>query len=373
MADRDGSSCDGKATPANRLGLDYRAEARRLSPPPVPIIDIHAHVTGPASAVVYREAADCFGVERVYSMTAIDRAEVVREVLGDRIRFIAVPSFMDPDRDHAFREGFLENIAAFHDRLGSRIVKFFVGPRFRDYWEDGQGQDVIALDSPWRIRAAELAQSLGMMFMVHVGDPDTWFKVKYADAGRYGTKASQYEALERMLDRFDSPWIAAHMGGWPERLDLLSGLLERHPNLYLDTSATKWMVRELSRHPQGRLVGFLTRWRGRVLFGSDIVAADEHLSPESGDESRPVLSQASDAASAFDLYASRYWALRTLLETDYDGPSPIADPDLEMVDPDRFDAMSAPRLVGKRLPREILEAIYSGTATDLVLRWEAEH
>ena len=42
---------------------------------------------------------------------------------------------------------------------------------------------------------------------------------------------------------------------------------------------------------------------------------------------------ASKSDMSFDLFASRYWALRTLLETSYDGPSPIVDPDLPLVDP----------------------------------------
>src|SRR5437762_2817682 len=74
---------------------------------------------------------------------------------------------------------------------------------------------VVPLDSEWRVGAAELAQSLGMMFMTHVADPDTWFKTKYADASKYRAKPEHYKPLEKMLDRFSAPWIGAHMGGWP--------------------------------------------------------------------------------------------------------------------------------------------------------------
>ena len=49
-----------------------------------------------------------------------------------------------------------------------------------------------------------------------------------------------------------------------------------------------------------------------------------------------MTTKASNPQEAMDLYASRYWALRHLFESRYDGPSPIADPDLAMVDPDRF-------------------------------------
>jgi hypothetical protein len=69
---------------------------------------------------------------------------------------------------------------------------------------------------------------------------------------------------------------------------------------------------------------------------------------------------------AFDLYASRYWALRHLFETDYDGESPIADPDLALVEPQRYSELDAPRLRGFSLPRERLVNIYRDAARDLL-------
>ena len=213
-------------------------------------------------------------------------------------------------------------------------------------------------------RAMEAASALGMVFMTHVADPDTWFATKYADASVYGTKAQQYEPLEPLLERFAQPWIAAHLGGWPENLEFLTGLMSRHDNLYLDTSAVKWMVRELSRHDRADLVSFLERFGGRVLFGSDIYTSDEHL--VGGDKEREILELAASPQEAFELYASRYWALRTLLETDHDGPSSIADPDLAMVEPNAYTELDAPRLVGKALPRDVLDDVYHGAAQALL-------
>ena len=161
--------------------------------------------------------------------------------------------------------------------------------------------------------------------------------------------------------------MAAHLGGWPEDLEFLSGLLDRHPNLHLDSSATKWMVRELSRHSRADLVDFLKRYEGRILFGSDIVTADEHLTTEH-DDAREANAKAGNADEAFDLYASRYWALRTLYETTYDGESPIADPDLALVDPDRYDELDAPPLIGKDLPEEMFDAFYRGAAQRLLAK-----
>ncbi|CAG0991694.1 hypothetical protein PHYC_02333 [Phycisphaerales bacterium] len=354
------------ASAANRFGVDYHAEAARLPAPPVRILDAHAHINGAKAIPIWREAADLYGIDRVFTMVRLSDAPLVKDLLGDRARFIAFPDFR-ADREKSMKEGFLADIQAFHDRFGARIVKLWNAPRMRDFFEGPSAGDVVPFDSPWRIRHAQLAESLGMMFMVHVADPDTWFATKYSNAARYGTKLDQYRSLRVMLDRFKGPWIAAHMGGWPEDLAFLSSLLAAHSNLYLDTSATKWVVRELSRHPREAVIEFLTRWRGRILFGSDIVTTDEHLTPKTeAQKAHPMGDLADGPEAAFDLYASRYLALRTMWETDYEGESPIADPDLMMVDPARHDAMSAPALHGFALPPDLLNDLYAGAVATLM-------
>ena len=86
-------------TPANRFGLDYRAEARdRLGAPVCPIVDAHAHINGARAAQVYKEVCDLYGIERVYSQTQLAEADAVRAVLGDRIRFVAIPEYRHPDK-----------------------------------------------------------------------------------------------------------------------------------------------------------------------------------------------------------------------------------------------------------------------------------
>lgn len=358
---------------ANRFGLDYREAAARLGPPVVPITDIHLHINGATASGVYAQAARPFGVDRWLSQTRLSDAPAVKALLGEAVHFIAVPNWSNPDRAHAWRAGFLDDIKAWHEKHGARVVKFWGAPRL---WEivGGDPTDVVPLDSPWRIRAAELAVSLGMMFMTHVGDPDTWFKAKYGDVSKYRAKLDQYLSLERMLDRFPVPWIAAHMGGYPEDLGFLDGLLQRHDNLYLDTSATKWVVRELSKHPRERVQEFFHRWRARLFFGSDIVTLEDHMAPRATPApATPMSDLAASPEQAFDLYASRYYALRLMLETDYDGESPIADPDLMMVEPERYDGMSAPRLQGLSLPPDLLRELYRDAADRVVFRWVREH
>lgn len=362
----------------NRFGVDYRAEAARLGPPVVPIVDIHTHVHGVNASRVYDDVRRLFGVRLTYTMTQSEEWDVVRDALGDSVRFIAFPSFRDPDLSRRHREGFLTVIERCRQKYGARMLKLWSSPKLRELVPDG-ATDVWEIDSPWRVKACELGESLGMMFMVHVADPDSWFAEKYTDVAKYGTKRHQYEGLERMLDRFTAPWIAAHMGGWPEDLAFLDGLLSRHPNLHLDTSATKWIARELSKHPAHSVIEFLEKWRGRVLFGSDIVTLDDHLSP-----SKSAMSIKSDQAStpegAFDLYASRYFVLRSLFETPYEGESPIAESDLGPGDAIKDPAAPSPALPASRLRglnlgasergRSLLSVLYSGAA-GMVDRWWA--
>ena len=357
----------GRINPSNRFGLDYEAEASTFPPPPVPIIDVHTHINGLNAARVYKKAAESYGVSLTYSMTQLEELPLMRELFGNRIRFIAVPRWNGPaeTKKHDMGKGFIERIEKYHAQ-GCRIVKFWAAPRSVEIGKTIGDPSYMRLGSPSRIEIMQAAHDLGMIFMTHVGDPDTWFATKYSDASIYGTKRDQYEPLERMLDRFTNPWIAAHMGGWPENLEFLAGLLERHPNLYLDTSAAKWMIRELSKHERSDVLGFLSRFRGRVLFGSDIVTMDEHL--VTAQQKLEMAAKANSVEQAFDLYASRYWALRKLWETDEQMESPIADPDLNMVDPGRFTEMDGPPLRGKSLPRDLLQVLYHDVAHALLER-----
>lgn len=368
-----GSAPEQRVSAANRYGWDYRTLAGRLGKPVVPIVDAHTHIGGAEASAIYDGVRRLFGVRMTYSMTQLPGVPVVRDLLGESIRFIAFPTWGDPDKNRGHRAGYLETIEKFRTQHDSRMLKLWGSPRLRDVVPDTQAlgwgaTDLIEIDSPWRVKACELGEQLGMMFMVHIADPDTWFATKYADAKKYGTKRDQYIGLERMLDRFTSPWIAAHMGGWPEDLAFLDGLLTRHPNLHLDTSAMKWQVRELSKHPKDEVVGFFTKWRGRLFFGSDIVATNDHLQPQkSGAGAMGDLADSPEAA--WELYASRYWCLREMFEGTSDGESPVADPDLAMIEPSKYNAMSAPRLRGLGLPADLLRDLYADAHERVVGAW----
>ncbi|MCC5831234.1 MAG: amidohydrolase family protein [Phycisphaeraceae bacterium] len=315
---------------ANRLGLCYRHEAAML-PWKRSLIDCHTHIGDLESARVYFAVADWFGVTSTWSQTPLEQVAAIQNAFPDRIEFVAVPNYMARHEPETFTTDWLRRIEGFAG-MGVKLIKFWAAPRGLDL-----GRDDLRLDSPIRKQAMRMARRLGMSFMVHVADPDTWFATHYRDAHKYGTKPDQYQPLERMLDEYgDVPCLAAHMAGHPEDLDHVHDLLARFPNLYVDTSATKWMVRELSRHPRV-FADFCRANAGRVLFGTDIVSHRDNISE--------------------DLYASRFWCLRTLMETNYNGPSPIVDPDLSLVDSTQPRHATA-RLCGARLDPATLRSLY---------------
>ncbi len=179
--------------------------------------------------------------------------------------------------------------------------------------------------------------------MVHVADPDAWFRKVYTDTAKFGTKAQQYEPLERMLQMFpDITWIGAHMGGDVEHPDHLEALLEAYPHFYFDTSATKWQVREASRHPEA-VRSLICRFPERFFFGSDLVTRHDLVREH---------------------YVSRYWCQRTLWESGWQGPSPIADPDYEPAEGAGEPAV--PWLRGVALPADVVRKVYHANAVKLL-------
>ena len=193
-------------------------------------------------------------------MTPGDDIPVLRERLGDRLRFNGMINKKTADEPDEAAYRALDQFL----REGVEIIKFWAAPRGRD-----RG---LTVDAPWRIECARRAVAAGIrIFMVHVGDPDVWFRTMYTDAAKFGTKPDQYVGLERMMQMFpESAWIGAHMGGDPEHPDHLEALLEKYPNYYVDTSATKWQVREVSPRAEA-IRALICRHPTRFLFGVDLV------------------------------------------------------------------------------------------------------
>jgi len=300
--------------------------AENLTRPPIrrytgPIVDCHTHTGSPETARLLFEVAGRFGIARLLGITHFDEMDAVAAAFGPRFRPIL---WVERDLAAGPEASAAHNVRLLHEgrARGAVAGKFWYAPRLRE--KSRARFDDAALDPVFRALA-----DLGMPALVHVADPDCWFATRYTDTALYGTKAEQYEQLENVLARVpDLVVVAAHFGGDPEHLDHLHELLGRYPNLLLDSSATKWIVRELSIKPEESRA-FVLEHADRIVFGSDLVAFD---------------------GAAPEDYASRYWAHRWLWEGKGLRGSPIPDPCAPWP--------TGPMVHGLDLPEDVLRRLY---------------
>ena len=312
----------------NRTNIDYR----RPMPRPKArgrVIDFHCHLLARRHADDWFEAADHYGMDCFVTMSPLEEAVGLARQWGHRLRFNAVPQW--GDASSAWVDNWLRRIEGFYN-LGSRMAKFHASP----------GTMLMRghrLDSPVYEPLLAEVKARGMAIMTHIGDPDTWYAKQYADTAKFGAREDHYRMWESLLEAHrGTPWVGAHLGGNPEDLPRLQRLLDKFPDLMLDCSATRWMVREISarRDPARE---FFIRNQDRILFGSDQVSGDDRQ---------------------FDFLASRIWSHRKLWETAMIGPSPIFDPDLP--------PEAQPTIRGLALPDVVLQKIYHDNATGLLNR-----
>ena len=305
-----------------------------ISAPPVrrhagPIIDSHTHMDAVEDARLLAHVAADFGVRVLCGVVRPEAIKPLRRALGDAFRPIVRVDHSHVGQADRFAR---ENVRAVREArtLGAVAAKFWYSPRF-------VAETHFRFDDPALRPIFETLAELGVAALVHVADPDCWFRTTYADAARYGTKADHYAALEHTLADFPGlRVIGAHFGGHPEDLGHLGRLLAAHPNFFVDTSGTKWVARELSAQgPAAR--AFLIERADRILFGSDLVAFR-------------------DATEAH--YSSRYWVQRWMWEGDGVRPSPVPDPCVTHPD--------GPRVCGLNLPEEVLESLYADNARRLL-------
>ncbi|HQY87994.1 MAG TPA: amidohydrolase family protein [Tepidisphaeraceae bacterium] len=299
------------------------------------VIDGHVHLLGSRHAESWFEAADHFGIDNFVSQTPLEEVLTLSRRWGHRLQFVAVPNWMklgEPNRI----DDWMRRLDAFAN-IGSKIAKAHLAPGTIK-------RTKLTIDGEEMSKIFRAMRDRGMIIMTHVGDPQLWYDGKYKDDAEYGTRADHYRLWSQRLEEHRGwPWLAAHLGGWPEGLNDMQGMLDRFPDLILDLSATKWIVRELSvQRDQAR--EFIMRNQDRLIWGSDQVSTDNR---------------------DFDFYASRWWCHRKLFETAWRGPSPILDPDATSERPSKIDGLALPTTVLQKLYHDNVQRLFSRVGVKL--------
>jgi len=234
-----------------------------------PIADAHMHARDAAAMENYWTVARLYGIHYACPIVELPVALELQQRYGDHVRPIVwgirprQENFQDLGAFRRKKEALLEAIA----QHGWRWVKLWFTPRFL-YWHR------VWLDDPHLDFFFERMARLHLNLLVHVADPDVWFVREHGDRARE-VKRQHYLQLERRLQAYPHMvFQLAHFAGYPEDLDFLDRLLERYPQVVLDSSATKWVAREFSRHGE-RARRFMVRWQERIVFGTDLVAHPE--------------------------------------------------------------------------------------------------
>lgn len=170
---------------------------------------------------------------------------------------------------------------------GAVGLKVFKGLGLTDVDEKGQR---IAVDDPRLAPVWEKCGELGLVVLIHSGEPapfwqpkdrhnERWLELKqepsrYRDPAKYPSFEAVMAEQHRVFQRHaKTKFIAAHLGWFGNDLERLSALLDAMPNVYTEIGA---VLAELGRQPRAARA-FLIKHQDRVLFGKDTYKQSEYF------------------------------------------------------------------------------------------------
>ena len=278
-----------------------RVSAHDVPRPRVPVIDAHNHlgsafggdwVTRPPSELI--EVLDEAGIEMIVDLDGGQGEALSAEVArwqGSYPDRVAVFAGLDYDRwseDPRFGETEAVRLrdAARRGARGLKVWKL-LGLRARD--PDGR---LVAVDDPRLDPLWSTAAELDLPVVIHIADPIAFFEpldptnerweelqahpdwhfwptrpIDEPDAPGYPRFDDLLAAFGRLVHRHPTTtFVGAHVGCAAEDLELVGGLLDANPNLFVDIAAR---LGELGRQPYTSREFFL-RDADRILFGMDM-------------------------------------------------------------------------------------------------------
>jgi predicted TIM-barrel fold metal-dependent hydrolase len=248
-------------------------------------VDVHTHF-GPDSVGHLFQLLDKYGVETVVNLSG----EVPGQGLEENLRVAAqhpgrIIVFANVDWEECGKgPGYGERLAAQLEQahaLGSKGFKIYkaLGLAVRD-----QTGRLLPVDDPGLDPVFDKAGELGMPVAIHTGDPVAFWEPVTPANERYDElsvhpgwawghkRVPPWEVLfqqseGRIARSSKTTFISVHFGNAPEYPERVAAMLDKYPNMYVDTAAR---VPELGRQPQQKMHDLLTRYADRVMFGTDL-------------------------------------------------------------------------------------------------------
>jgi len=258
-----------------------------------PVVDVHSHHSpglGEAEWDRIVGEMDALNLQVLVNLSGGSGASLSRGV--SRIRSSTHPDRMVPfanlDFSQGVTPGFGERAAAQLERdvvagaVGLKIFKNF-GLTVRD----GRGQRVT-VDDPELDPVWAMCATLDIPVLIHAGEPSEFFEPvdrrnerwlelivrpgRRLPADRFPSFETIMAERDRLFARHpNNRFIAAHMGWHANDLGRLGALLDRLPNVVVETGA---ILYELGRQPR-TAAAFFRAYAERILFGKDSYAPDE--------------------------------------------------------------------------------------------------
>jgi predicted TIM-barrel fold metal-dependent hydrolase len=248
-------------------------------------IDVHTHFS-PDSADHMFALMNEYGIDTVVNLSGEvpghgleENLQMAAEHPGRVVIFTNV-DWDEPSKGPGYGLRLAEQVQRAH-ALGARGVKIYkaLGLAVRDF----QGR-LLPVDDPGLDPFFDKAGELGMPVAIHTGDPVAFWQPVTPDNERYdeltvhrgwaeyGRAVPSWEGLYAQLEGriARSPhttFIAVHFGNAPEYPERVAALLDKYPNMYIDTAAR---VPEIGRHPQQLMHDLITRHADRIMFGTDL-------------------------------------------------------------------------------------------------------
>jgi predicted TIM-barrel fold metal-dependent hydrolase len=224
------------------------------------------------------------------------------------------------------------------------------------------GESVLSVDDPKLDPLFEEAGKLGMPVAIHTGDPKAFWlppdeKNERLDELRahpewsfFGEPVPSwqqlYDQFERRVARHPKTiFIGVHFGNDPEDPANVGRMLDKYPNLYIDTAAR---VPEIGRQDASKMRQFFEKYQDRILFGTDVGVGptQDDMMYGSNGASPPTLDDERR-------YFESTWRYFETADKQFDSPTPIQG---------RW------KIDGLGLSEQILRKIYFENAARL-LKW----